>query len=262
MHTSKNYSMKKTLQIANGFFLIFTIIFNYLSNTGIFNGKTIATVSKEYQNLFTPAGYAFSIWGFIYLLLIGFVFYTGRSLFNASKNKADDFVLKIGWWFVISCLANCAWIVTWLYGYTLISVLVLLLSLLSLLIILRESLKYSSGPAEKWFINYPFQIYAGWVSVALIAAVAAFLTKIEWNRFGLSEVTWTIILIMIATFIHLWMTWKKSAPVFALVASWALVAIAVANKGVSSEIYYTALATALLLVISSLIKIFQKTVQA
>ena len=250
--------MKKTLQIANGFFLIFTIIFNYLSNTGIFNGKTIADVSKEFQNLFTPAGYAFSIWGLIYLLLIGFVIYTGRSLFNQSKNKADDFVLKIGWWFVLSCLANCTWIVTWLYGYTGISVPVLLLSLVSLLIILKTALQYNSELAEKWFINFPFQIYAGWVSVAFIAAVAAYLTKIGWDRFGLSEVLWTLILIIVAALIHLWITWKKSAPVFALVASWALVAIAIANKEVSSEIYYTALGVAGLLAISSLIKIFQK----
>lgn len=33
--------MKKHLQIANGFFLIFTVIFNYLSNTGIFNGNRV-----------------------------------------------------------------------------------------------------------------------------------------------------------------------------------------------------------------------------
>ena len=100
--------MKKQLQIANGFFLIFTVIFNYLSNTGSFTGKTIGNVSNQYHNLFTPAGYAFSIWGIIYLLLLGFVIYTGRSLFNPAKNEVDGFVEKIGWWFVISCVANCA----------------------------------------------------------------------------------------------------------------------------------------------------------
>ncbi|QDP86494.1 tryptophan-rich sensory protein [Chryseobacterium sp. SNU WT5] len=251
--------MKKILQIANGFFLIFTIIFNYLSNTGIFNGKTIANVSNQYHNLFTPAGYAFSIWGFIYLLLIGFVFYTGRSLFNSSKNQADPFVEKIGWWFVISCIANCAWILTWLYGYTGISVIVLSVSLISLLIILTEALKYNSSPAQKWFINFPFQIYAGWVSVALIAAVAAWLTKIEWSRFGLSEVIWTIILIIIASIIHLFMTWKKNAPIFAFVAVWALVAIAMANKEVSHEIYLAALVAAGILFITSCLKIFKKS---
>ena len=249
--------MKKKLQIANGFFLVFTIIFNYLSNTGIFNGKTIANVSNQYHNLFTPAGYAFSIWGFIYLLLIGFVFYTGKSLFNPSKNDADNFVEKTGWWFIVSCLANCAWIVTWLYGYTGISVLVLLIAFISLLFILMEALKYNSTRAQKWFINFPFQIYAGWVSVALIAAVAAWLTKIEWSGWGISEVNWTFILIVIASIIHLFMTWKKNAPVFALVAVWALIAIAVANKMVSIPVYYVALTAAGILLISSLVKIIK-----
>lgn len=250
--------MKKTLQIANGFFLVFTIIFNYLSNTGIFNGKTISNVSSQYHNLFTPAGYAFSIWGVIYLLLTGFVFYTGRSLFNPSKNENDGFVEKIGWWFVVSCLGNCAWILTWLYGLTGLSVLILLIVLVSLLNILMEALKYNSGTAQKWLINIPFQIYAGWVSVALIAAASAWLTKIEWDRFGISEISWTIILIIIASLIHLFMTWKKNAPVFAFVAVWALVAIAVANKEVSQQIYFTALIAAGIIFISSLVRIFKK----
>lgn len=119
-----------------------------------------------------------------------------------------------------------------------------------------EALKYNSGNAQKWFINFPFQIYAGWVSVALIAAVAAWLTKIKWSGLGLSEVTWTIILIVIASIIHLFMTWKKNAPLFALVAVWALVAIA--NKEASHEVYLAALIAAGIIFISSCIKIFKK----
>jgi len=69
--------MKKIYQITNGVALVITVIINYLSNTGIFNGETMATVSAKYQNLFTPAGYAFSIWGLIYLGLFGFVIYFG-----------------------------------------------------------------------------------------------------------------------------------------------------------------------------------------
>ena len=249
--------MLKKLQIANGFFLVFTIVFNYLSNTGIFNGKTIANVSDQYHNLFTPAGYAFSIWGFIYLLLIGFVFYTGRSLFNPAKNEADGFVEKIGWWFVISCLANCAWIVTWLYGYTGISVIVLAIALISLLKILVIALKYNSGAAQKWFINFPFQIYSGWVSVALIAALAAWLTKINWSGFDISAEKWTVVMIAIATIINLLMIFKKNAPIFAFVAVWALIAIAVANKEASHYIYIASFIAAGIIFISSCLKIYQ-----
>ena len=68
--------MKKILSLVNGVALIATLFMNYLSNTGLFNDNTNKTISDLYNNYFTPAGYAFSIWGFIYLGLLGFVFYT------------------------------------------------------------------------------------------------------------------------------------------------------------------------------------------
>lgn len=93
--------MKKALQICNGLALGSTIFINYLSNTGFMNNTTIGEVSNNYSSLFTPAGYTFSIWGIIYLLLLAFAIYQGRSLFVKSKN--DDFVLKKKW-LVVCCL--------------------------------------------------------------------------------------------------------------------------------------------------------------
>ena len=105
--------MKKILQILNGIAFVSVVFINYLSNTGVMNGKTIGSLSDSIRSLFTPAGYAFSIWGLIYLFLLGFVIYQGRSLFVKVKN--DDFVEKIGFWFIISCIANSAWIFAWIY---------------------------------------------------------------------------------------------------------------------------------------------------
>src|SRR4051812_49151643 len=104
--------MTKTLQAANILALIVTIVMNYLSNTGIFNGSTMATVSARYQNYFTPAGYAFSVWGLIYLVLSAFVIYQSKGLFGSGKTP--DIVGRIGWAFVASCVANCLWIIAWL----------------------------------------------------------------------------------------------------------------------------------------------------
>ena len=248
--------MKKTLQIANGFALVFTIIFNYVSNTGVFNGKTIGNVSDQYHTLITPAGYAFSIWGLIYLLLLGFVYYTGRSLFNANKNETDGFVEKIGWWFVVSCFANCAWIVAWLYGFSGISVSILVVAMISLVKILLEALKYNNSTAEKWFINIPFQIYAGWMSVALIVATTSWLHKIDWNGWGISESIWTITMIAIAAVIHLLMTWQKNAPFFAFVGAWAFIAISQSNDE-GSAVYIFAIVAAVILFINSCINLYK-----
>lgn len=250
--------MKKTLQIANGFALVFTIVFNYLSNTGIFNGKTIGDVSDQYKTLITPAGYAFSIWGLIYLLMLAFVVYTGRSLFNPDRNESDDFVEKIGWWFLLSCVANCCWIIVWLYGYSGISVLILVIALISLVMILLPALHDANKGLKKWLINVPFQIYAGWMSVALIVATASWLQKIGWIGFGISETAWACILISTATVINLLLTWRKNAPFFAFIGAWPFVAIAKSDQEINSVVYHFALSAAAVLILSSVTHLIKK----
>lgn len=243
--------MKKAFQILNGVALIATIIINYLSNTGIFDGNTMTTVSDKYHNYFTPAGYAFSIWGVIYLGLIAFVIYQARSLFN----KVDDEwpVLEIGWWFIVSCVANCLWVIAWLYDYTGWSVIIMVILLVSLIkIILATRMELDDLPLKKIaFVWWPFCFYSGWITVALVADAAAWLTKVNWNGFGISEVAWAIIMIVIAGIINLFITWNRNMREFALVGAWALIAIAVANLNIQATIKITAIVVAAILLISS-----------
>ena len=243
--------MKKILQIANGIALILTLVINYLSNTGIFNGNTMATVSARYQNYFTPAGYAFAIWGLIYIGLLAFVVYQGRSLF---KKTTDEWpVLEIGWWFVISCIANSLWVFAWLYDYTGLSVIIMIVLLYSLVrIIFNTRMELADLPLKKIaFVWWPFCLYSGWITVALVADVAAWLTKIRWNGFGVSEITWTVIMIIVAGIINLIVTWNRNMREYALAASWALVAIAAANWNTAPPVVNIAIAVASVLVISS-----------
>ncbi|WP_434037057.1 tryptophan-rich sensory protein [Formosa sp. 4Alg 33] len=244
--------MKKQLQIANGFSFVCMVILNYVSNTGLLNNTTIGEVSKQYNTLFTPAGYAFSIWGLIYVLVLGFVIYQGRSLFV--KVRDDDFVLKTGWWFVVSCVANCLWILAWIYGYTLLSSVFIFLLLFALIQIeLKNSMQLHDEPISVIaFLWWPFVFYSGWITVASIANVSAVLVKYNWDGFGLSPTFWTLLLIGIATAINLIVTWKRNMREFALVGAWALVAIYVANNTINMAVAYTALGSATLLVMSSM----------
>lgn len=245
--------MKKTLQIGNGVALIATIIINYLSNTGLMNDTTIGKASGGLQTLFTPAAYAFSIWGFIYLMLLAFGIYQGRSLFV--KVRDDDFVMHVGWWFILSCIANSFWVISWIYGYTGLSCVIIFAQLYSLLkIVWNNRMELWDAPLLIIaFLWWPFVIYSGWVTVASIANVAAYLTKINWDGFGVSEVIWTLIMIVIATLINLIVTWKRNMREFALVGAWALIAIGVANLDIENTIAYTAFATAGILIVSSAI---------
>jgi hypothetical protein len=73
--------------ILNTLTLLGTLFINYWVNTGALNGKTVGDISDKYVNLFTPADYAFIIWGFIYLWLLAFV---GYQWYAWIKRKEDE----------------------------------------------------------------------------------------------------------------------------------------------------------------------------
>ena len=243
--------MKKTLQVLNGVTLLATIFMNYISNTGLMNDTTIGEISGGLRTFFTPASYAFSIWGIIYLMLLGFGIYQSRSLFI--KVREDEFVVRVGWWFIVSCFANSFWVVSWVYEYTGLSCFFIFLLLFSLLkIVWNNRIELWDAPISViLFLWWPFVIYSGWVTVASIANVSTYLVKINWDGFGMSPVTWTLIMIVIAALINLAITWKRNMREFALVGAWALIAIGIANQDVQTTIAYTAFVAAGILVVSS-----------
>ena len=102
------------------------------------------------------------------------------------------------------------------------------------------------------FLWWPFVIYSGWVTVASIANVSAWLEKLQWNGFGLSDASWTIVMILIATLINLMVTWRRNMREFALVGAWALIAIAVANSKAYPLVRIIATTAAVVLIASSL----------
>ena len=240
--------MKKFFRIANGIALITTIVISYLSNTGVFNGNTMATVSARYQNPFTPAVYAFSIWVLIYLGLLAFVIYQGRSLFK--KGADDKMVLQIGGWFIVSCLSNSGWVLAWLYDYTGLSVWIMVILLFSQLkIILNTRMELDDVPLKTIaFVWWPFCLYSGWITVALIANIAAWLTKIKWS--GIPAADQAIIMIVAAGAINLFMTWNRNMREFASVGVWALVAIAVPNWRTVPSVAWAALIMAVIVFIN------------
>ena len=124
----------------------------------------------------------------------------------------------------------------------------MILLLFSLMkIVVNTHMELHNAPLKKFlFLWWPFSIYSGWVTVAIIANVAAYLTKIGWGGFGLSETGWAVIMIAIAALLHIFMIWNRNMREFALVAVWALIAIAVANQGGNGVVFWSAIIAAIL----------------
>jgi hypothetical protein len=222
---------------------------NSLQGSEVFNGTTVGEVSAKYETLFTPAGYAFAIWGIIYLLLILFVTYQWFVWF---KRKEDRELKQISWWFAVGNLANGLWVVAWLneqMGLSVLLILILLFSLIQLTIRLR--LEIWDAPLRIIaFVWWPVCIYLGWVIVATVANISVFLVSIGWQGGFLQEQVWTIIMIVAATTIYLLLIKTRNMREAALVGIWALVAIAVKQWQLNIEIVIAALTASAILFVT------------
>lgn len=240
----------QVLAVINLVIFLVLVAWNYYSNTGAINGQTIGEVSDKYYNLFTPAGYAFSIWGLIYLSLLA---YSINMLYRAfSKTQQTDFIRESAPWLILANLSNIAWVWLWLNEYTLVSVVVMIGILTFLIVaIVRLRMEIWDAPLKTIaLVWWPIDLYAGWIAVATAANFSAYLASIGFSL-GLSDVTWTIILIAIVTMINLWMIAKRNMREFAMVAVWALVAIAVRHWDQLPSIQWAAIGASVLLLIAT-----------
>ncbi len=222
--------------------LAFTIVMNILSVTLPFNNQTNEDVSDKYQTLFTPAGYAFSIWSLIYLTLIIYALYQA---FRASEEK--KIYDKIAAPLIINCIANGLWLLAFQYEYFGLSVLIMLVILGTLMIIntkLSETDEISGK--EKTWVRLPFSVYLGWISVATIVNISVFLTSAGWNGWGINEATWVLIMLVVVAVLTLSVQYKSPDYFYPLVIVWALIAIAIKQSDVQI-IYFAALGLAVLL---------------
>lgn len=244
------------LVILNTLTLIIMLFANYAGSTGYLLNNTVAEVSYKFDTLFAPAGYAFVIWGLIFLFCISFVIYQWILLRN--KN-AHQYIQRTGLWFSISNLANAAWVYCWtseIIGLSVILILLLLICLIFLTISLR--LELDDVPLRNiFFVWWPVTFYLGWIMVASIACIAAWLKSIGWDGISLAENIWTIILIGVASILYLLLIKTRNMREAAMVGVWAFIAIAVKQWGLNQDISIAALIASIALVIAAIIHVYK-----
>lgn len=239
--------MEKRLAVLNALSVLPVIVVSYVGQSAEFNGNTIGSLSDEYYNLFTPADYTFSIWVLIYLGLLAF---SGFQLIVAFGSKNDHgFLRNSQYWFFVANIANTAWIFAWLYEFTGLSVLLMLLILFSLIkIILNTNMERWDAPLRILaFCWWPICLYSGWISVAAIANVSAYLTKIGWSVPFFSEGGWTLLMILVTGVINIAMIYLRNMREFAAVGVWALVGIYFRHFESFPQISWSALIVAVII---------------
>ncbi len=220
-----DYRLMQILNLA-GFVLV--VVINFLANYLPINNLDTGEISDMYPNLFTPAGFTFAIWGLIYLLLGIFAIYQARGLVGQPA-EPNPLVKRIGYLFFISCILNSAWIFAWHYLQIGLSLLIMVLLLINLLVLYYQIHSVENKKKQKGylFIAPAFSIYVGWITIATVANVTAFLVGRDWGAWGLSEVFWMVVITLVATGIVLAFMYKNRDWLYSLVALWAYFGIVV-----------------------------------
>ncbi|MEM2110699.1 MAG: TspO/MBR family protein [Candidatus Bathyarchaeia archaeon] len=240
------------LKGANIITYVLTVLVNGLAGTTtILGGKTTAEVSDANPTFITPAGYVFSIWGIIYILLGIFV------VFQALPSQGEkEYHNRIGWLFILSSLLNIVWLFLWQSEYLFLSVVVMFLFLATLIMIyLRLNIGKSAVPlSEKLAVHTPFSVYLGWITIAFIANVAVTLVSVGWDGFGISQEIWAVLIIIIALLITLIVIALRKDMIYGLVIIWALLGIAM-KQSKNQNIVATTEISAVIIVVALILAV-------
>ncbi len=249
----------KLLQIVNVIAVIAAIVFNALVNIIPVNNITTGEVSDAFPNLFTPPGYVFAIWGIIYTLAIIFMIYQVRL-----NQREESYLQQIGILYLVGAIINIVWLVVFHYSYGNevlfpITTLLILGFLVTLLLVYnRLGIGLSEvSVGQKLGVHLHFSVYLGWISLASIANIASAIVLFAPGIPLDIQALWTAIIIVVALVLTMLMLFLRRDFAYGLVVVWASIGIA-AKQAVYPIIYFTALGTAIIVLVMILILPFLK----
>lgn len=198
-------------------FVILNVAFNYLFAAD----GSMTQVTDTYRTAFRPAGYAFSIWGVIYLSWIVFCVYELRAA--QLKNPAFESLSRP---VIVSSILSILWITAFLNYYITASLFIIATMLIVAILQFRNANRVvAHSSANRWVVLIPFSLYAGWLSVATIANGFIWVNSMGWSGTPQLEEAWAIGAIVVAGIAGAAIALQYRNPFFPLVIAWASLAL-------------------------------------
>lgn len=192
-------------------------------------GQTAGEFAADSDATLKVAGYAFSIWGVIYL---GLLIYAVRQVLPATGES--ELLNRLGWPSALAFLGIGWWIVAAAFDWEMGTILLIFGSLLVLLVpLLMNARTIRALPRtarERWMVVWPLALLAGWLGIAAPVNVLTVLTGNGDLPSVLAPTAWALIAVALVTAKALAVTWALRTPAFALPIAWGLLAVFVAEQ--------------------------------
>ena len=193
---------------------------------GPFQDGNLAGQSTD--ELFKLAGYAFAIWSVIYSGLFALGIWQGLAsqADNARARRAAP-------WLSATALGNIVWmfLASSPFAIPWTALVLIFMGITGWVAYFRLQVGNPDLPAVERWLHIPLQIYVGWLSVATVANIAAVLSAMGWNGWGISPVTWTLTMLAVAVGLA-WLVGRLVGEdnIYRAVFVWAFVALFVRQQ--------------------------------
>jgi hypothetical protein len=161
-----------------------------------------------------PAGYAFSIWGLIYLALLAGAVY---GVFKRANHSGWD---AARWPLIASLVIGAAWIPIAnqsVFGAT---------GLIWLMLVTAGLALRASGKDDRLWLRSPIALYAGWLTAASCVALGLMLAGYGWLGGTAAALICISLALAIAVLVQ---SARPDTPEYSLAVIWALVGVIVSN---------------------------------
>lgn len=197
----------------------------WLSNTGTF-GPDNGTVSDQHPTLLVAAGYAFAIWGLIFLLDIVYAIWQSRRAL-----RGDPTLAKVAPWAFAGFLLTTLWMPLFSLGASRPALfwlcLVIIFGALFCLLRCARILSLDDTPQHgQWLWAWsPLSLHAGWLSLAAFLNLAQVIVAFKLLPTD-DMMVWSLLLLALAAALLLWMNQRMRGNIdYALAALWGLAAM-------------------------------------
>lgn len=186
-----------------------------------------------------PAGYAFSIWGLIYLWLLA---HAGFGLF---KRQGDPAFLRPALPLLISGLLGSVWLAIASTAPLMATAVILVMGALAMRAYLR-----ADPVQDRWLLAAPLAIYAGWLTAACGVSLGVILAGYGILSNTASALAMLAVVIGVALVVQ---ARRPAMPVYGATLVWAAIGVVVANWADTPMVAYTAIFGAALVAVWTVI---------
>ncbi|UWR21330.1 tryptophan-rich sensory protein [Sulfitobacter sp. S190] len=168
-----------------------------------------------------PAGYAFGIWGLIYLWLV-----VGLG-FGVWKRRDDAAWHAMRGPLAVSLAVGTAWLAVAVASPVWAALLIWIMLISALVALFRSPVD------DGWFAALPVGLYAGWLSAASCVSLGLLAAGYGYVSEGTAALGAIFLALVIASAVQ---TQLRRAPSYGIAVIWALIAVVVQNMGGNSTV--------------------------